>query len=335
MFALSVAFLATLGLTAPQAVAQSDKPTLTVYTYRAFAGKYGPGARVKERFEAACACTLDLVQTDDAGSLLARLKLEGKDTKADVVLGLDTNQTAEARAAGLVVPHGLDTAGLDLPVPWTDDSFIPFDWGWFAFVYDSDKLRNPPASFKAFVEAADGPKIIIQDPRTSTPGLGLMLWVQALYGDKAGDVWARLAPRIVTVTKGWSEAYGLFLKGEADMVLSYTTSPAYHVGVEKKTNYKAAIFPEGHYLQVEVAGLVKSSEKPDLARSFLRFVLSEAFQSAMPEGNWMYPAKVPQGGLPASFAGLDKPQKSLLLAPEVVRDGRRAWTDVWLGALRR
>jgi ABC-type thiamine transport system substrate-binding protein len=32
-------------------------------------------------------------------------------------------------------------------------------------------------------------------------------------------------PKTVTVTKGWSEAYGMFLDGEADMVLSYTTSP--------------------------------------------------------------------------------------------------------------
>ena len=69
-----------------------------------------------------------------------------------------------------------------------------------------------------------------------------------VYGDEAGDAWKKLAPKIVTVTQGWSEAYGLFLKGEADMVLSYTTSPAYHIGVEKDQNKKAAIFPEGHYL---------------------------------------------------------------------------------------
>ena len=32
----------------------------------------------------------------DGVALLNRLKLEGKDTKADIVLGLDTNLTAEA-----------------------------------------------------------------------------------------------------------------------------------------------------------------------------------------------------------------------------------------------
>lgn len=46
-----------------------------------------------------------------------------------------------------------------------------------------------------------------------------------MYGDKAPAAWQQLAKKTVTVTKGWSEAYGLFLKGEGDLVLSYTTSP--------------------------------------------------------------------------------------------------------------
>jgi ABC-type thiamine transport system substrate-binding protein len=49
----------------------------------------------------------------------------------------------------------------------------------------------------------------------------------------AGEIWEALADNIVTVTPGWSEAYGLFLEGEADMVLSYTTSPAYHLIAEE------------------------------------------------------------------------------------------------------
>src|SRR5690606_39464104 len=51
--------------------------------------------------------------------------------------------------------------------------------------------------------------------RTSTPGLGLVLWMKAVYGDKAADAWAKLKDRVLTVTPGWSEAYGLFTKGEA------------------------------------------------------------------------------------------------------------------------
>src|SRR5690606_28223495 len=101
------------------------------------------------------------------------LILEGRNSAADVVLGLDTNLIAAARASGLVAPHGIDTAGLDLPIAWDDDVFVPFDWGWFAFVYDSAALPNPPASFAELVRDPNGPTIVIQDPRTSSPGLGL------------------------------------------------------------------------------------------------------------------------------------------------------------------
>lgn len=310
--------------------------TLTVYTYNSFSGKYGPGGAVKERFEASCGCTLEWVLTEDAGTLLARLKLEGPVTRADVVLGLDTNLMAQAKESGLFAPHGINLGGvLDLPVEWTDDTFVPFDWSWFAFVYDSTKLADPPKSFAELVESEDGPTLVIEDPRTSSPGLGLLLWVRELYGDGAADAWQKLRPRIVTVTRGWSEAYGLFLQGEADMVLSYITSPAYHISAENETKYAAAIFSEGHGMQVEVAGIVAASANRELARAFLAFMISEPFQSTIAEGNWMFPARVPDGGLPASFANLGEPPHSFLTPPDVVRDQRRVWIDEWLAAMSR
>ncbi len=330
---IGLAAALALGLAAPAAA--QTKPTLTVYSYSSFVGKYGPGKTVKERFEATCACEVTFVSADDAGSLVGRLRLEGESTKADVVLGIDMNLAAEAKATGLFAKHGQPLTGLSLPIPWSDEVLVPFDWGYFAFVYDSDKLKSPPASLKDLVEDPNGPSVLVQDPRTSAPGLGLLLWMRQVYGDRAGEAWERLKPRIATVTKGWSEAYGVFLKGEADMVLSYSTSPAYHVGAEKKTNYRAAAFAEGHYLHIELAGMLRTAKDPELARRFMAFVQSEAFQSAMPEGNWMFPAKIPAAGLPASFNGLIQPSKALLFTPEEVQNRRRAFTDEWLNATAR
>ena len=330
---IGLAAALALGLAAPAAA--QTKPTLTVYSYASFVGKYGPGKTVKERFEATCGCELTFVSADDAGSLVGRLRLEGESTKADAVLGIDMNLAAEAKATGLFAKHGQPLSGLALPVVWSDDVLLPFDWGYFAFVYDANKLKNPPSSLKDLVENPNGPAVLVQDPRTSAPGLGLLLWMRQVYGDKAGEAWEKLKPRIATVTKGWSEAYGLFLKGEADMVLSYSTSPAYHVGAEKKTNYRAAAFAEGHYLHVELAGMLRTAKDPELARKFLAFVHSDAFQSAMPEGNWMFPAKTPASGLPASFNGLIEPSKALLFAPDEVQSRRRTFIDEWLNATAR
>ncbi|MGV8839356.1 MAG: thiamine ABC transporter substrate binding subunit [Bauldia sp.] len=325
---------AALALVTPT-FAAAQAPTLTVYTYSSFAGEYGPGAAVKAAFEAECGCTLEWVTTDDAGTLVARLLLERPATEADVVLGLDTALIAPARASGLFAPHGVALAGLDLPVAWTDDVFVPFDWGWFAFVYDATRLETPPATLEALVRDPNGPTVIIEDPRTSSPGLGLLLWMKSVFGDGAADAWAALAPRIVTVTRGWSEAYGLFLDGEADMVLSYTTSPAYHIIAEDDPNYRAAIFAEGHEMQVEVAGMVAGTDQPDLARQFLAFMTTDAFQAAIPEGNWMYPAVEPAAGLPAGFADLPRPEVTFLTPPATVDANRRSWIDEWVATLAR
>lgn len=315
------------------AIAQ-DRPTLTVYTYSSFTGEFGPGEAIKQAFEAECGCVLDWVETEDAGTLLSRLRLEGDSTDADIVLGLDTNLIHQARETGLFAEHGIENLDLDLPVEWTDETFVPFDWGWFAFVYDSAAMADAPTSFADLVANEDGPDIIIEDPRTSSPGFGLLLWVKAIYGDEAAEVWEALAPRIVTVTRGWSEAYGLFLEGEADMVLSYTTDSAYHLTVDGEDRFRAAIFDEGHAMQVEVAAMVASTDQPDLARSFLEFMLTDGFQTTIPQGNWMYPASTPEGGLPQVFVDLAVPEASFLLDPETVAENRDAWIEEWREAIQ-
>lgn len=310
--------------------ARAETPTLTIYTYESFVSQWGPGQPIAVAFERECACRVKYVTVEDAASLLSRLKLEGEKTTADVVLGLDTSLTAEAVATGLIVPHGLDLSGLQLPIAWEDPNFVPFDYGFFAFVYDKEKVGEPPASFEALMKSRL--KLVIQDPRTSTPGLGLLLWVKKLYGEEASNIWRRLRSQIVTVTRGWSEAYGLFLKGEADMVLSYTTSPAYHRLMEKTERYRAALFEEGNYTQIEVAAKTAHAKEPALADKFLAFILTPGFQDAIPTGNWMYPAVAPAGGLPEGFDPPLTGDRALELDPEIVAASRKAWIEEWLAA---
>ena len=286
-------------LTAP-AMAQDDLPTLTVLTYDSFVSEWGPGPEIERRFESACACDLVFETGGDGAALLARLQLEGAGTDADVVLGLDTNLMARARGTGLFAPHGVEAPGLDLPVEWSDDTFLPFDWGWFAFVRRSD--TPAPASLEEL--AAGDLSIIVQDPRSSTPGLGLALWLEMAGGAELMDA---MADNVVTVTKGWSEAYGLFTEGEADMVLSYTTSPAYHLIAEGDGGFAADAMAEGNYLQVEVAAKVAGTDQPVLAQRFLEFMVSDAFQDVIPTTNWMYPARTPDEGLPEGFETLAMP----------------------------
>ncbi|HCG5529883.1 TPA: thiamine ABC transporter substrate binding subunit [Vibrio parahaemolyticus] len=321
--------IALAAITSTSAFAAEN--TLTIYTYDSFAADWGPGPKIEQAFEAKCGCDVNFVALDDGVSILNRLRLEGGNSKADIVLGLDNNLMAEAKKTGLLTEHNVDTANTVLPDGWSDTTFVPYDYGYFAFVYNKEKLANPPKSMKELVDTRDDLKVIYQDPRTSTPGQGLMLWMKSIYGDDVTQAWQKLASKTVTVTKGWSEAYSMFLNGESDLVLSYTTSPAYHLIAENDSKFATANFAEGHYMQVEVAAKVKGSKNSELADQFMNFILSDEFQSAMPTGNWMYP--VTDVELPKGFETLSVPSKSLSFSADEVAKMRKSWIREWQSAL--
>ncbi|PWJ21685.1 thiamine ABC transporter substrate-binding protein [Jannaschia seohaensis] len=303
---------------------------LTVYAPDYFASEWGPGPAIKAAFEAECDCEIEYV----TGDLLPRLRLEGERTTADVVIGLNADDAERARQTGLFAPHGVEIEGLTMPIEWTDETFVPFNWSHTAFVYDTTRLAEAPESFQALLDAPDDLALVVQDPRTSVSGLALALWIQKVFGDEAENAWAALAPKIVTVTRGWSESYGMFTEGEADMVLSYTTSPAYHIIAEGDDTKKAAIFEEGHYVLVETAGQIAGSDQPELAQAFLDFILTEDFQSIIPEGNWSLPAKLDPAKMPEGFAQLDMPATALIYGSgdaETLRDKAVAAFEAGLG----
>lgn len=317
---------AALALAGP---AVADTPVLTVYAGDYFTSEWGPGPIIEAEFEKGCGCDLQW----STGDLLPRLLLEGERTKADVVIGLTSDVTARARATELFAPHGQDNAALTLPIDWTDDVFLPFNYGHTAFIYNETTMDSPPASFDALLELPEDVKIVIQDPRTSISGLALVLWVQAVYGDRSGAVWEALAPNILTVTKDWSTSYGLFTDGEADMVLSYTTSPAYHMFAEEDFTKKAAIFPEGHYFMVETVGKVAGTDQPDLADQFMAYVMTREFQSLIPTANWSLPSALPRADWPEGWSELPLPETVLFYSEAEAAALQAEAIETWRAAL--
>ena len=283
---------------------RDSKPVLTVYAPDYFTSEWGPGPSIETAFEEICDCDLKF----SAGDILPRLVLEGPNTKADIVIGLNTDITKKAIETGLFADHGQDNNALELPIDWTDKTFLPFDWSYVAFIFD-EKTQPLPKSFEDLVNLPEDLKIVIQDPRTSISGLALILWVKSVYGDGAEDFWTRLRPKILTVTKGWSEAYGLFTEGEAQGVLSFTTSPAYHIAVENDLSKRAAIFKEGHYPYFELAAKLSGTKEPKLADQFMKFILSDSFQNLIPMTNWSYPSALPRSAWPEVFSNLPIPEK--------------------------
>ncbi len=306
--------------------------TLTIYTYDSFVSDWGPGPIIKKKFEDKFKIHLEFVTVESAATLLTKVILEGSSTKADIVLGLDMNLLDEANKSNLFFKHSLEHLIniIDLPIEWESENFAPYNYGYFAFVYNNKKFTNPPNSMEELINNTDA-RIVIQDPRTSTPGLGLLTWIKAIYGNKAGDAWKKLNKKIISVTKGWTDAYyNIFLAGEADMVLSYTTSPAAHIMFENNYDYSAINFSEGNYITIEFAGILKSSKNKLLAKKFLRFMLTEDFQSIIPLTNIMYPVtKI--NDLPEAYKSLEIP-KVLQIDPTIINTNKEDWIEEWLNA---
>lgn len=312
----------------------AEKPVLTVYTYDSFAGEWGPGPQIKTSFEAKCDCTVNYVATADSVAMLAKVLLEDKGSKADVLVGLDTNLAARARQSGLFAPHQVTAPeALSLPVDWQDTDFVPFDWGVMAFIYNQETLPNPPKSFADLENLPDTINIALQDPRTSTPGYSLLLWLETLYPERTAEIWQNMRPHILTFTKGWWDAYSMYLEGQADLVLSYTTSPAYHIMNDGTDKHKAAAFSDGHIAQIELAGALAHSDHLELAREFLAHLQSKEVQEIIPTTNWMFPIRN-DVTLPEAFQGLITPESIFIADPEQIEPLRKERIARWQNAVR-
>ena len=309
-----------------------DAKKLTVYTYDSFVSEWGPGPIIEQKFEDKYNIDLELIAVDSAATLLNKVILEGSNTKADIVLGLDMNLFDSADKSGLFINHSLDNLENDimLPIKWNSNIFVPYNYGYFAFVYNNTKLLNPPKSMDELINSTDA-RIVIQDPRTSTPGLGLLIWMKALYGNDAKNKWVKLNKKVISVTKGWTDAYyNFFMAGEADIVLSYSTSPAAHIMFEENYEISAAIFEEGNYVSIEFAGILKSSNNQRMANNFLRFMISDDFQSVLPSTNIMYPI-ANNLMLPEAFNKIEVPDM-LQIDPEEINKNKDEWINEWLNA---
>ena len=305
---------------------------ITIYTYDSFISEWGPGPIIEKIFEEKYNTDIEFVAVDSAATLLNKVILEGDSSKADVVLGLDMNLFDSAEQSGLFSSHNINdiNSSINLPLKWESNKFVPYNYGYFSFVYNEANLKSPPRSMDELINSTKA-RIVIQDPRTSTPGLGLLTWMKALYGDKAGDEWKKLNKKIISVTKGWTDSYyNFFMSGEADMVLSYTTSPAAHIMFEDRYDIQSTAFEEGNYITIEFAGILNTSKNKDLANKFLTFMMSEEFQSVIPSTNIMYPVTKIKN-MPEAYDNIEVPN-FIQIDPKEINKNKEKWIDEWLNS---
>ena len=255
------------------------KETIIVGTYDSFAAEWGPGPEIERLFEESCDCDLKYITTSQAGTLLGNIFLKNK----DIILGA----TYDAEKFNSFY------------------KFQAYDYGYYAFIYNENLLTNPPQTFDELINRNDL-KIVVQDPRTSPVGMGLLKWMSAVFDQNKLEAISKLDKQIITYTPGWSEAYGMFLEEKADLVLSYSTSPFYHQEYENIYHYKALIFHEGHIKENEYVIIPKDSKQKVTGEKFLSFLNTEEIQKIIAKNNIMYP--ILDSAIPSKMKDLQKPK---------------------------
>lgn len=288
---------------------------VVVYAYDSFTADWGPAPELEKLFEEKTGYTCEIISVGDAAQVLSRAVLEKNAPAADVLIGIDNNQVLRAKAQDVLMPYKpVNADSIVASELILDDDWLltPYDWSHFALIYDTESNIPAPTSLEDLKKPEYAKKIILMDPRTSTPGLGFLAWTMAVYGDDYLNYWKALKPNILTMAPGWDTGYALFTAGEAPLVVSYTTSPAYHVEYDDTDQYKAIIFDEGHIMQIEGAGLVKGALNEAGGKAFLDFLISQEAQAVLPLTQWMNPVNTAVV-LPNSYTAAPQAKKSLTI----------------------
>ncbi|MCC7442617.1 MAG: thiamine ABC transporter substrate-binding protein [Bdellovibrionales bacterium] len=291
-------------------------PELRVATYDTLAAPGGWLQALAQEFEKSCGCSLKLLPSGDAGQMTARAELEAssRGPSAHVFVGFDQNLWPRLRHLMDAELPKLAGEGDLVPGLRIESGFVPFDYGPLTLMADTVALERlklaPPRKLSDLLKPEYRKKFVLQDPRTSSPGLVLALHTWTTAGGDAGfsKLWRGLAASWLALPSGWDEAYGLFLDGRAPLVWSYVTSQAYHAAQgDSSGRYRALELEDGHPVQVEgaarLAGL--TGVERERAGEFLEFLISRRAQELLPTLNWMLPAR--EGlKLPPAFEGLPK-----------------------------
>ena len=257
---------------------------VVIYAHDSFASEWGAGPALCEAFEKKTGIKVNLISVGDAVQVLSNAILEKDAPVADILIGLDNNLYPKVKAADILEAYKpVDGDKVIDKTLLMEDGWllVPYDWSSFAMIFDSESGIEAPTCLADLTKDIYRKKIILMDPRTSTPGLGFAAWTLAVYGmDGVADYWRSLKANILTMASGWSTGYGLFTEGEAPLVISYTTSPAYHVAYGEGDKFKALEFTDGHTYQTEGAGLMKNAPNKENAKKFLDFLISAEAQES-------------------------------------------------------
>jgi thiamine transport system substrate-binding protein len=300
--------------------------------------------QVLANFEAETGLSVELILGGDAGLIVNQAILAAGNPVADVIFGVDTTLLSRALDAGLFDPYVSGELGA-LPFGTGDGQVTPIDFGDVCLNYDIASLPDPPATLGDLTSAAYAGMLVVPDPRVSSPGLAFLLATIDRFGEDGDytwrDYWADLRDNDVEIAADWGSAYyGSFSgtgTGNRPIVVSYASSPPAEVlfadpPIDHATT---AVITDGCFRQVEYAGVLRGTPRPEAARRFIDFMLSAPFQESVPTSMFVFPVD-PAVPLPQVFTdNTALPVAPITMDPARIEANRERWLSEWTDTVLR
>jgi iron(III) transport system substrate-binding protein len=259
---------------------------LVVYSHR----HYPSDIELFARFTEQTGVPVQVVQAN-AGELIERLRAEGENSPADVLLTADMGNLAMAKRAGVLRPIESDILTETIPEAYRD----PENY-WFAItlrarviVYARDRIS--PDDLSTLEDLAD-PRWrgrLIARSSSHVYNQSLLASVIAANGEDAALNWARAVRRNMARPPQGNDRDQMraVARGLADIAIVNT----YYMGLMHESpdprdravaESLGVFFPNqedrGVHMNASGGGVTRASSNPDLARQFLEFLVSEESQ---------------------------------------------------------
>jgi len=284
---------------------------LNVYSHR----HYGVDEQVNALFTGRTGIEVRVVNAD-ADQLIERMRSEGANSPADVLVTVDSTRMERARALGLL--DKFEATELDLPA--APEGMHDPEGYWHPYMIRARVILTAKGRVKAgeitrYEDLAKPQwrgRLLIRSS-SSNYNQALMAAMVAAHGEREATAWARgVANNLARPPQGGDRDQ---IKAVAAGLADVCVSNSYYLGMMLESSDPAEreaarkvdiVFPNqadrGTHANVSAIALLKHADNAEAARQYLQFLLSPEIQSMLANGTYEHPVSLESTLTPVHLA---------------------------------
>jgi iron(III) transport system substrate-binding protein len=283
-------------LFAPALVRAQDR-TLAIYSSR----HYDTDRELYDGFTRQTGVRIRLIEAN-VDQLLERIRAEGANSPADVLVTVDAGRLARAKDANVLAQIRSSVLDSRIPAHLRDPQGFWYGFSSRARVVMYDRNLGLPAGLARYEDLAKPEFRGMVSTRSSSNiySIGWTASVLAANGPEATEAWARgIATNLSRPPQGGdTDQIRAVAAGQGRLAISNT----YYLGLLHRSARAedreiaarmAVLFPNqadrGAHVNISGAGVVRTAPNREAAQAFLEYLSSPAAQSIFADGNMEYP----------------------------------------------